>query len=151
MANQLEIFMTGQQFKKLCEKQYECIMKKYGITKIEIDILFFLYTTNYYTAKDIVNIRHISKSHVSSAIEDLHKKGYIQCSPDEKDHRRMRLTPAKDAAPLIERIAELHENLGKVLYTGITEEEKEIMKTVVGKMLHNISTALHDFDGKKEL
>ncbi|MFR7462338.1 MAG: MarR family transcriptional regulator [Subdoligranulum sp.] len=48
------------------------VCAKYGLTRIELDILLFLANnTRYDTATDIVEVRFLAKSQVSAAIKNL--------------------------------------------------------------------------------
>lgn len=48
------------------------VCAKYGLTRIELDILLFLANnTHYDTATDIVEVRFLAKSQVSAAIKNL--------------------------------------------------------------------------------
>ena len=74
MTNELELLITGRQFQKMCEREYETIRKKYDLRKVELDMLYFLdYFQEARTAKDIAKMRQVSKAHISSAVENLVK------------------------------------------------------------------------------
>ena len=61
--------------KRLYEEQFEEICQKYQITQNEADILAFLANNpDYDTARDIVEIRMITKSYISKSVENLIKK-----------------------------------------------------------------------------
>ena len=52
------------------------VCAKYGLTRIELDILLFLANnTRYDTATDIVEVRFLAKSQVSAAIKNLEARG----------------------------------------------------------------------------
>ena len=143
MDNNVEILFKGQQFKKLYERKYNQISKKYGLTKIEIEILLFLEKNqSYNTAKDIVELKFYAKSHVSKAIDSLIHKGYVLGNLDEQDRRCVHLKIA-DAAELIVREAnEMRDNLINILFKDITLEEKRIMECVAKKVTNNIKEAM---------
>ena len=54
------------------------VCAKYGLTRIELDILLFLANnTRYDTATDIVEVRFLAKSQVSAAIKNLEARGCL--------------------------------------------------------------------------
>lgn len=142
MTNDLEILITGQQFKKLYEKKYEHIMDTYGLRKIDIDILYFLSTCQYDTAKDIANLRYFSKAHISKSIEHLTEKKYICHYEDAHDRRCVHLKTTSLAQPLIEQIGAVKKDMAALLYQNITEEELATLQLVAKKIAHNIHKEL---------
>ena len=55
------------------------VCAKYGLTRIELDILLFLANnTRYDTATDIVEVRFLAKSQVSAAIKNLEARGCLR-------------------------------------------------------------------------
>lgn len=65
--------------KTLYSKCVEDVCIKHGITRMELDILLLL-TNNpcFNTATDIVEVRYLSKSQVSSSVKTLKERGYIR-------------------------------------------------------------------------
>ncbi len=143
MENNLEFLLGGQQFKKLYEKNFCPIIKKYKITKIEIEILLFLQQNQLYdTAKDIVELKSYTKSHVSKATDSLIKNGYLMRRLDEHDRRSVHLEVAPKAQIIIKEALQLRNSLFTVLYKDLTKDEKEALEQIVGKMAVNIKKAL---------
>ena len=71
------------------------VCAKYGLTRIELDILLFLANnTRYDTATDIVEVRFLAKSQVSAAIKNLEARGCLRReyqlenrkTPEELEH-----------------------------------------------------------------
>ena len=88
MYKEYEVLTLGAELKKLLEKKSEPLMQKYGLRKIELDILEYLASGHYgYTAKDIMGQKHISKAHVSKSIDNLKALGFIRLHEDREDHR----------------------------------------------------------------
>ena len=88
MENNLEILLHSQQYKKLYERMFQPISQKYHVTKIEIEILLFLHhNQSRDTAKDIVELKSYTKSHVSKAIDSLIKSGYVIGMLNKHDRR----------------------------------------------------------------
>ena len=142
MDADFETLLNGQQFKKLFEKRSSQITEKYGLHKIEIEILFFLKMEKYDTARDIVEGKHFSKGHVSHAIEHLMECGYLTGEPDAHDRRCIHLRLTEEAEPVCQEILKLRKKLRTVLFKGLTAEEKRMMEQVAKKIAHNISAEL---------
>lgn len=145
MSNNLEILLDGQQFKKLYEKKCNQISKKYGLTKLEIEILLFLENNKSYdTAKDIVELLYFAKSHVSKAIASLINSGYMYGKPDEQDRRCIHLKISEDASQVVKEANEMRHNLINVVYQGISLEEKRIIDRVAKIIAHNIKKTIEN-------
>ena len=143
MDKYVEILFNGQQFKKLFERKYYQISKKYGLTKIEIEILLFLEKNQVYnTAKDIVELKYYAKSHVSKAIDSLIHKGYVLGNLDEQDRRCVHLKIADAAKLIVSEANEMRDNLINILFKDITLEERRMMECVAKKITNNIKEAM---------
>lgn len=143
MNNNLEILLDGQQFKKLYERECSHIYKKYGLTKLEIEVLLFLGNNKPYdTAKDIVELLSFAKSHVSKAITSLINSGYVSAKLDEQDRRCIHLEVSADAEQVVREANEMRNNLIAILYKGISVEEINIMNNVARKIALNIRETL---------
>ena len=88
--------------KRLYEEQFEEICQKYQITQNEADILAFLANNpDYDTARDIVEIRMITKSYISKSVENLIKKGFLVRTLDKHDRRLIQLHLTDKSNPII--------------------------------------------------
>ena len=142
MNNDFETLLNGQQFKKLYEKMSNIITEKYGLHKIEIEILLFLRVGTYDTARDIAENKFFSKAHISNAIEHLTERGYLSGRADEQDRRCIHLELTENAKPVCEELEKLRKGLADIIYNDITEEEKKVMIQVGKKIAHNINSEL---------
>jgi len=145
MFCEMEGFINGQQFKRLYEKKCEPLMQKYDLKKIELDVLFFLYSYETYdTAKDIVNFKCLSKAHVSKAIENLSSKNYILTSSDKQDRRCIHLAVTAQAQPVIEEMKRLWENMEYCIYRDISLEERNMFMQIMNRVVTNINSILDE-------
>lgn len=142
MDGDFETLLNGQQFKKLFEKMSCFVTEKYGIHKIEIEILLFLHSEKYDTAKDIAEWKFFSKAHISNAIEHLMECGYLVGKPDSHDRRCIHLKLTKEAEPICEDLVKLKKDLLSILYKGVSEEDKKTIRTVAKKIANNINEVL---------
>ena len=123
MDTDFETLLNGQQFKKLYEKMSNLITEKYDLHKIEIEILLFLRRGQYDTARDIAETKYFSK-------------------PDVQDRRCIHLILTENAEPVCEELLKLRNDLMKIVYKDISEEEKEVMRRVAKKIARNINEEL---------
>lgn len=149
VENDFEILITGQQFKKLYEKMSNLITEKYGLHKIEIEILLFLRNGRHDTARDIAECKFFSKAHISNAIEHLTECGYLTGRPDVQDRRCIHLMLTAEAEPVCEELVKLRKKITDIIYKDITEEEKQVMLCVAEKIACNINEELLIYDKKE--
>ncbi len=142
MNTEFETLLYGQQFKKLYERMSNLITAKYGLHRIEIEILLFLKQEERDTARDIAEMKYFSKAHISHAIEHLTECGYLTGTPDAQDRRCVHLTLTGEAQPVCEELSRLRDGLMEIIYRGITEEEKQVMRRVARKIACNMDEQL---------
>lgn len=143
MFNELDMLLSGHQFKKLYEKEYDAVIKKYNLKKIEIEILYFVSQCGSRdTAKDIAKLHCISKAHISNSVEDLTHKKYISVLEDSQDRRFIHLSLTEQAKPIIADIEVVRSRLSDIIFQNISEEEKETIMRVSRKIVKNISEEL---------
>lgn len=143
MLNELDVLMSGHQFKKLYEKKYEFIMKKYELKKIEIEILNFISNCGENdTARDIAKVQYISKAHISNTIDELKHKKYINVVEDCQDRRYVHLCLTNEARPIIEEIEEIKAQIFAILFRNVAEEEKQLLYKIAKQIVSNISEEL---------
>ncbi|MBR6769907.1 MAG: winged helix-turn-helix transcriptional regulator [Lachnospiraceae bacterium] len=142
MNSEFETLLSGQLFKKLYDKRCILITEKYGLHKVEIEILLFLKKGKLDTARDIVEARHYSKAHISHAIEHLMEQGYVVGQMDAQDRRCIHLKLTEEAEPVCQELIKLRRSLMKTVYKDVTEEEMLILKQVAKKVAHNINAEL---------
>ncbi len=143
MYKEYEVLTLGAELKKLLEKKSEPLMHKYGLRKIELDILAYLASGHYGdTAKDIMGQKHISKAHVSKSIENLKAQGFIRLHEDRSDHRFNHIYIMEKSNAVIEDFMKVHEECWQILLRGITEEERNYLEEICGRMQRNITEEL---------
>ena len=140
MDEGIELLLNGQQYKRFQEKFLGPIAEEYGLSVLELRLLRFLDIHRYLdTAKDIVKVRHWTKSHVSKAIENLIERGYLQRQIDERDRRKVHLTIQEQADPLLMRIQTEYQSMHQIVLQGISEEVLQVVAQVAEKISGNIT------------
>lgn len=143
MNDHFELLIMGQQFKKLYEKCYGHIMQTYGLKKIDIDVLYFLsHCGKQDTAKDIANLIYVSKAHVSKAIENLHQKALIDLIADPSDRRYVHISISGSGQQIVDEIKQIRAKTEKILFDGISPEDRELLLRLSYQIADNIDHAL---------
>lgn len=140
MEEQVEIILRGGQFKLLLERQFLNIREKYGLKRIELEVLFFLSkcgTDN--TSTDICRHLKLNKGHVSQAVDSLCRMGYLETAVDSEDRRYIHFTVTAKADGLVQDMAERWKVMNRKIFEGISEEELKTFKEVSARIGANMS------------
>ena len=139
MYSEYEILGTSQQIRKVMDQACEPLMEACGLRHIELDILYLISREKEKnTAKDLIDIQHMSKAHISKSVDNLRRHGYIELVADELDHRKIHLRIAPAGAPVIQEFKKIRRRILEQLFAGVTEEERECLRTVMRKIEKNI-------------
>ena len=138
-----DVVMSGIQLKKLMAKKVEPIIHECGLRPVEVDILVFLHREKSIdTAKGIIQMKHLSKAHISKSIDNLRSRGYIQLNEDENDHRIWHISLTERSKEVIRQVTDIYAECREIMQRGISPEELEIVKKVISKMNQNINEEL---------
>lgn len=136
MQHILENLSLGR---SLYQQLLDPVAKRYSLTSMELTVLLFLANNpEYKTAKDIVEVRQIAKSHASLAIGGLEEKGYLEKSVDKKDKRASSLQILSKAEPIIQEGRKAQEQFQKIINAGFTKEEMQFLEEAFQRMNQNI-------------
>ena len=121
------------------------ICVKHGVTRMELDILLFLANNPLYdTATDIVEIRYLSKSQVSSSIKLLEERGFLRREYSQDNRKTAHLKICETAAPVIGDGRRAQEKFLAVMLQGFAEDEIENMRQCFDRMQNNINSHLRE-------
>lgn len=139
--------LNGHYLRKIYTKHMDKLAKKHELTKTELDILLFLHNhPDFNTASDIVELRMLAKSHVSTSIDELSAKGYINKVPQQNDRRKHQLTLKPSTSSIIKEAIDHQKELLSLLTEDFSEEEKIIGKRLLNKFTHNIEKTLEKIE-----
>lgn len=140
-----DILVNLQRVKKIYELMLKRVTKVYSMTKNEIDVLLFLANNEGYdTAKEIVELRSLSKSHVCKSIGSLSERGFLLEEKDERDKRCVHLKLDSSALPIVKEAQEVQREFIDLLYSGVTIEERNTLEWIFEKISANIDGVLRD-------
>lgn len=120
-------FLAAQQLlKKLYEACCEPLFQKYHVTRMELDVLLLLSEEHgLRTAGELVAQLGFTKSHVSKAVDELVRRGWISANPDPDDRRRICLQVSEAAAPVVREGRGAQRKLAEYLYHGMSDGEQQ--------------------------
>lgn len=135
--------MEYYQKRKAVHAYYQKLVKpvytKYGLTDMEFSILMFLhYYPEINTASDLVKTASFSKSHVSMAVNNLVKNGYLETSFENNNHKTVHLHLLDKADSVIKEGHETNTAFVKKVTEGISKEEIELFDSLLERMYTNI-------------
>ena len=114
------------------------ICEKYGLTRMEFDILMFLSNNpEYNTASDIVRIRLLTKSHVSTSLKELETCGLVKTAFLNNNRKTMHISIEEKAAPIIIDGKLAQQEFGQKLLQGFSLEEIEMYTTLIQRTCEN--------------
>ena len=136
-------------YRKLYHKMFAPLGKQYGLTQIEIDILLFLINNpEFNTAKDIVALRGLAKSNISTALEQLKQKDYLEIKKEPGNRRLNRIFLKEKGTERAEVFKERQEEFFTLMLDGISEEMKKTVQMFFQIANENITRALTDRKGE---
>lgn len=145
MEKQIEVVLRGGKFKKMLTNQLAGIKEKYGLKRVEIEILYFLTRCGEHnTSKDVCQYLNMNKGHISQAVESLCEQGYLTAITDTDDRRYIHYTVTEKAKAFGEEMATLWANIIQRLFEGIPEEELKVFEEVSGKIGENMNRIINE-------
>lgn len=123
----------------LYQELFRPLLKSLGLTQMEADILLFLANNpKHDTAAEIVSVRHLTKSHVSTSVESLAEKDLLDRVHEDGDRKRIHLKLRPSAGQIVEEGRKIQDQFVAILTEGIPEEELRSAGKVMDAMLANI-------------
>ncbi len=126
--------------------------KTYALQMIDIHVLLFLKNNpDLNTARDIVFMRGLSKSNVSTALEKLRKRELISLREDSKSRRiqRIFLEPAGDR--MASELRKTQNWCFEKMLAGFSEEEREKFVQSFCRIDTNVRTEIRNLEQKRRM
>ena len=118
------------------------VAEAHGLTRNEVDVLLFLANNpGYDTARDIVELRGLTKSHICQSVDGLTRRGWLSGVQDGQDRRRVHLSLLPAAQTAVAAAQAVQRDFFVRLYRGVSQKERETLERVQGKMLSNLKEA----------
>ena len=98
MPQPIDFMRMIQQIRRRYAESLRPLERRWTLTGNEIDVLLFLANNpGYDTARDAVEMRGLSKSHVCKSVDALTRRGWLAGEQDKRDRRcvHLRLLPPR--------------------------------------------------------
>lgn len=145
MNQSLEVLLYGMQFRRLLEKKLLYLEKEYGLCKIDVQILFHLYSAGESnTPRNIIDLNLFTKSHVSQSLNRMQQQGFITMQHDDNDRRFMHIFLTENADEIIVKVKNEYDQINSIVFNGITHEERTAFLSIAKKINANIRGVLDE-------
>lgn len=135
----IEYLIVGRKLHKTYNKYLGGVSEIYGLNRMEINVLLFLYNNpGYDTASDIVELRSFPKSNVSKAVDVLIGRKYLEGISDKEDRRIIHLRICPPALDAVREARKCQEDFLQYICRGITKEEMKVVDHVISVIAQNL-------------
>ena len=136
---------TTSLIRRLYDKEMQPVCEHYQITRIELDILLFLANNpSFDTARDIIERKKLTKSHVSASVKKMTERGLLEQSYHPENRKNIHLKVKGEAQEMIEKGREAQKAFGVVLTRNFSMEEIQSLRDSFEKISDNIRAALEE-------
>ncbi|MGN1168182.1 MAG: MarR family winged helix-turn-helix transcriptional regulator [Lachnospiraceae bacterium] len=136
-------FWTCQShIKSLYSDCVEPVLKKYKLTRMELDVLMFLSNNPQFdTATDIIENRRLTKSHVSLAVDSIVKRGFLHKTHALGNRKTIHLSVLDCALPIVHDGKEAQKKFGSILFYNFSSEDRK----QINRLFEQINTNLNQY------
>ena len=127
------INITSKVFKDTMRKKQEAL----GIPDGYRMILMMLHHKDGAAQQDIAKMSHLSKPTVSLTLSNMENSGLIKRVINEKDKRIVNVYLTKKGNEMIDKIVSLIKETEDEFFKDYTDNEKELLKTLLERILVN--------------
>ena len=118
------------------------VERAWGLTRNELDVLLFLANNpGCDTARDMVELRGLSKSHVCKSVDRLTRLGYLTGQTDREDRRVVRLTLLPGAEPAVQAAQAAQRAFFERLCRGVSPGELAALDGILARFTANLEEA----------
>lgn len=126
--------------KSLYSDCVEPVCKKYDLTRMELDVLMFLSNNPQFdTASSIVEKRHLTKSHVSLAVNSLVKKNFLEKTHSPENQKTVHLSVLSSALPIIQDGTTAQKKFGSILLENFSAKDLEQLRRLFRQLNSNLN------------
>ncbi len=144
MDAQIEKMLHGARYKQLLEILITPIREKYGLRKVDVEVLYYLSCCGRRnTPTDVKDSSLLTKSHISQSIDRMSRMNLLVMTPDGNDRRCIHLALTPQAHEIVAEIHQIREELQHIIFRDIPEDEIQAFCQVAAKIEKNINAALN--------
>ena len=132
-------------FKQIYDQSLEPVCKKYQLTRMELDILLFLANNpGYDTAKDIIERRRLTKSHVSMSLKDLERRDLVQKEYYPGNQKTAHLKLSSASVQMVAEGQQAQKKFFQTVFRDFNPEDLSRMEGYFERMRKNMQNALKE-------
>ena len=132
-------------FKKIYDQALAPVCKKYQLTRMELDILLFLANNpGYDTAKDIIERRRLTKSHVSMSLKDLERRDLVQKEYYPGNQKTAHLKLSSASIQMVAEGQQAQKKFFQTVFRDFNPEDVSRMEDYFERMRKNMQNALKE-------
>ena len=141
----IDFLDTITTIKKLYTVSLEPVCKQYDLTRMELDILLFLANNPQYdSAKDIIERRKLTKSHVSTSIKSLTKNNYLKPVYLPNNKKTLHLKLLNSADEIIKAGQQAQKIFFETILKDFSKDEKQTIINAFSKIQRNAQQKLKE-------
>ncbi len=130
-------------FQELYQRKLTPFCAKYGLTSMEATILLFLADNpRYDRAADLVQKRHLSKSHVSLSVRSLEEKGLLRREFRDGNRRSEHLVLREESRALVSEGLAVQKDFLSLISRGLGPEDRESLMAHLLVIRDNVQKGL---------
>lgn len=145
--NTTKLLQLSKQFGRYCDRRFAPLCARYGLTMREVHVLLFLANNpDYDTARDITELRGISKSQVSQAVDFMVEMGYLARTADGEDRRVVHLSITEEGRAVAREAQAVQSACGARLLEGLTQAQQDTLQELWSVVLKNGASLAGEVD-----
>ena len=136
--DELQVVLGGRKFRKLMERNFWDLRKRYGLREIEIEIMLYLSNRPGDSASCICRNLYMNKGHVSQALNSLCVNGFLNILPAAGDRRFINYEITDKGRALLKETTRLRNSFYEKLLDGISPEELKVLEHTTSVISRNL-------------
>ena len=137
MSDNLDFILRARKAKQASDTAMAGIRKKYGLNKMQAEILVYLMQKPGSPASAFVKELGFNKGAVSVGMDDLVSGGDVTLKQDNMDHRYANAFVTEKALPVFKDLEKIEKKAEKLLLAGISKEEIAAFRKTAAKICKN--------------
>lgn len=147
----LEVLAYKNNASQLYRRMLAPILREHNLTQLEMDVLLFLANNpGFDTARDLVDIRHLCKSHVSTAVESLVQRHFLERVQREGNKKLIHLILLPAAADPVSAGQAVQKKFFKLVFSDFTAQERAQLNSLMGRVERNAIAAAQNLEQSEQ-
>ncbi len=129
-----------KQISCMMDEQAKRVFAKFDMKLWQAGILLAL-SGKELSQKELAERMNVTPSTITTSIQKMEREGYVVRCPDSKDQRVMRLSVTEKSHKYLENLGKVGEALDETVFSGMSMEEKIILKRLLMQVCDNLNKA----------